>query len=232
MNRPSVGIVIPVHNGEKYLGEALRSCLEQSRKPSEVWVIDDGSSDRSAEIAAGFGGPVQCEIQARAGAAAARNRGVQRISSDYLAFLDADDYWNPGKTEIQARYLDAHPDCSMVFGTVGAFLSPDLPEDRRKSLAAPPPMIGRVPGSMLIRRQDFLRVGPFATHWEAGEFLEWYQRAKELGLGEATTEAAWVHRRIHGDNTMLRQSRAQSDYLRILKQGLDRRRRSEGNESK
>lgn len=231
MSPGSVGIVIPVHNGEKYLAEALRSCLGQSRSPAEVWVIDDGSSDRSMEIAASFGGPVRCDSQAHAGAAAARNLGIQRVTSDFLAFLDADDYWNPEKIEIQARYLEDHPDCSMVFGSVLAFHSPELSEAQRRTLATPPPMIGRVPGSMLIRREAFLRVGPFATHWGAGEFLEWYGRAQGIGLSEATTEGAWLHRRIHGANSMLRQPASQADYLRILKQGLDRKRQSGGAKS-
>ena len=108
--QPPLSIGLPVFNGEKYLAEAIRSVLAQTYSPIEIIVVDDGSTDSSQEILAGFVDRVTTVRQQNAGPAAARNRGIAEAKGEYVAFLDADDTWVPTKTVTQMRHLVNTPD--------------------------------------------------------------------------------------------------------------------------
>jgi len=101
MEQPSVSVVIPVFNGERYLQQAIASALEQTYPPHEVVVVDDGSTDASRSIVESFGGKVICKIQQNLGPSAARNLGTEVSTGEWIAYLDADDYWLPDKLEKQ-----------------------------------------------------------------------------------------------------------------------------------
>lgn len=98
---PSVSVIIPVYNGERYLAEAINSALVQTVQPREVIVVDDGSNDATNNIAAEFQEAINLVRQENQGVAAARNRGAGIAKGDFLAFLDADDVWMPEKLEAQ-----------------------------------------------------------------------------------------------------------------------------------
>ena len=87
----AVSVVIPCYNAAAFLGEAIASALAQTVPPAEIIVVDDGSADRSAEIAAGYGPSVRVVRQTNEGGSAARNRGLAEARSEYVQFLDADD---------------------------------------------------------------------------------------------------------------------------------------------
>ena len=95
----TVSIVTPCYNGEPFLAETLQSALGQSRPPLEILVVDDGSTDGSADIAAGFGPPVRVIRQANQGESAARNRAIGEAVGTHLLFLDADDLLEPTAIE-------------------------------------------------------------------------------------------------------------------------------------
>ena len=99
--RPAVSVVVPCYNGAPFLRETLESALAQTHPPLEVIVVDDGSTDDSAAIAEGFGPPVRVIRQGNQGESVARNRGVEAATGEWVAFLDADDLWEPGKTSVQ-----------------------------------------------------------------------------------------------------------------------------------
>ena len=108
---PRVTVVMPAHNMEAYVERALRSAVNQTYPNLEVLVIDDGSTDRTPAIIGRFAGAhrnVRVVTSANAGVAAARNLGLERADSHYVAFLDADDLWAPGKIEKQVAALAAH----------------------------------------------------------------------------------------------------------------------------
>lgn len=119
-----ISVVIPVFNAEKYLRQALRSALEQTLPPHEIIVVDDGSSDSSREIAASFGSAVTCLTQQHKGCSAARNLATKRSTGDWIAFLDADDYWLPDKLGRQAAVVQADPTIGLVY-TGRTEISPD-----------------------------------------------------------------------------------------------------------
>ena len=109
-----ISVIIAVYNAERYLGEAIESALDQTLPPKEVIVIDDGSTDGTAEVARSFGDRIVYERCSRAGFAAGRNRGVELSTSAYLAFLDADDRFVRDKLERQLGVLQAEPEVDAV----------------------------------------------------------------------------------------------------------------------
>ena len=98
---PTVSVVIPCYNGAAFLRETLDSVLAQTHAPLEVIVVDDGSTDDSAAIAESYGPPVRVIRQRNQGESVARNRGIDEARGDWIAFIDSDDVWKPGKLERQ-----------------------------------------------------------------------------------------------------------------------------------
>lgn len=96
---PTVAVVIPVRNGRSLIRRAVASALAQSRLPDEIVVVDDGSTDGTGAVVREFGEGVTLIETPQQGVAAARNTGVAAASSDFVAFLDADDYWEPDHLE-------------------------------------------------------------------------------------------------------------------------------------
>ena len=225
-NRPLVSVVIPVYNYERYLAEAINSVLAQTYRPIEVIVVDDGSTDGSAQVAKRFADSVRYCFQANSGTSAARNRGAYLASGTFFAFLDADDLWVVDKSTRQIAAFGDDPGLDVVFGHVQQFCSPELDEHTKKTLYCPAEaMPGHLPGTMLIRRDAFLRVGPFETDWQAGEALAWYSRVVEKGLGSLMLPEVVLKRRLHTSNRGIDERTLQrNEYLRILKASLDRRR--------
>jgi glycosyltransferase involved in cell wall biosynthesis len=220
-----VSAVIPVHNAAAYIGEALASVYAQDRHPLEVIVVDDGSNDGSLAIAQSGFPAIRAIRQANAGIGAARNRGIEAAQGEYIAFLDADDRWPAGRL---ARLLDAIEvleGAGMVFGHVRQFLCPSLDEAARRRLHCP---AGEVPGysagAMVIRREDFHRVGPFEEDLRIGEFVSWFARARDRGLAHAMIEQVVLERRIHAANHTQQQRGSFGDYPKMLRRVLDRRR--------
>ncbi len=224
-SHPLVSVIVPVHQGERYLAEAVASVLAQTYTPVELIVVDDGSTDRSADIARGFGPVVRYVYQANAGQSAARNHGVRLARGPLLAFLDDDDYWSPGKLALQVAALASDPSLEAVFGLVRQFVSPDLaPEAAARVRYHAEVMPGQVPGAMLIRREAFARVGSFDPRFRVGEFVHWYARAVDLGLRTVLLPDIVLHRRLHADNEGIKQRAESVQYVRVLKATLDRRR--------
>ena len=104
---PLVSVVVPVYNGELYLARALSSVLGQDYGPLEVIVVDDGSTDNSAQIACSFGG-VHYIQQPNQGVSASRNAGITASHGEFIGFRDQDDIWAPEKLSVQAGYLLKH----------------------------------------------------------------------------------------------------------------------------
>lgn len=118
MSTPKVSIIMPTYNNGKYIGEAIESVLEQTYPNWELIVIDDGSTDDTAEIVTGFAEPrIRYIRQANRGVCVARNVGVEAAKGDYIAFLDADDRYRPDKLSAQVAHLDTHPEIGLTYGS-------------------------------------------------------------------------------------------------------------------
>lgn len=224
-DRPLVSVLIGAYNAERYLGEAIESVLAQGYRPLELVVVDDGSTDRTSDVARSFGEVVRCVRQENAGNGAARNRAVELATGELFAFLDADDRFLPDKLERQWSALAADPTLDIVFGHVREFVSPELTESERELIRPPsPPAPWPAPNLMLVRRASFSRVGPFSESVRVGVTVDWYARAVEAGLRSLMLPDVVLERRLHLDNNGLRERDSRSQYLHVLKASLDRRR--------
>ena len=225
--RPLVSVIIPIYNAKLYLPEAIESVLAQTYQPVEVILSDDGSTDGSAKVATRYCPPAHYRSQVNGGPAAALNQGVRAAHGTYLSFLSADDIWVQAKLEWQMQSLAEHPDSDMVFGHMQHFLSSELDEPVRQTLHCPSkPMPAYASGTMLISLEAFLRVGFFDTRFRAGEFMDWYARATDLGLKSWLLPDVVSMRRVHGANHTVRTAAVPQNYAAVLKACLDRRRRA------
>jgi glycosyltransferase involved in cell wall biosynthesis len=216
---------IPVRDGEVYLAEAIESILAQSRPCDQIVVVDNGSSDRSAEIARGFAPAVELVEELRPGIGAARNAALRAARGDLVAFLDADDLWEPEKTALQLAAFDSNPELQLVFGHVRQFVSPELAGVDAEVLRAPAaPQPGLYMGAMLARRAAIEAIGPWSEDVRISDGLAFLLRAKELGLEQAMLPQTVTLRRLHGDNHSLHNRDQRAEFARHLKRSLDRRR--------
>jgi len=221
----TVTAAIPVRDGAAYLAEAIESILAQSRPCDQVVVVDNGSSDRSAEIARGFAPAVEVVHEPRPGIGAARNAALRVARGDTVAFLDADDLWAPAKIALQLAALESEPRLQLVFGHVRQFVSPDLDEAEAASLRIPTaPQPGLYMGAMLARRAAIDAVGPWPEDVRVSDGLSFLLRAKELGLGQAMLAETVTLRRVHGENHSIHNRAERTEFARHLKRSLDRRR--------
>ena len=114
MTRPLISVVIPAYRAARTIVRPIRSLLNQIRRPDEILVVDDGSPDGIAEALTPFDSAVTLLRKPNGGAASARNFGIEHSRGDLIAFLDADDAWEPSKLESQLAVLNRHPEVGVV----------------------------------------------------------------------------------------------------------------------
>jgi len=223
--KPLVSVVIPVYNTEKYLAQAIQSVLSQQGYFSlDLIIIDDGSTDKTADIAKGFGNSLTYFYQKQGGISAARNAGVMASKGEFLAFLDADDFWTENKLSLQAKVFDSDPALDIVFGHIQQFISPDIPEKAKAKLVCnSEAMPGYHASTMLVRKQSFLKAGLFDLGLKAGEFIDWYNRAKSIGLKILMLQDLLAMRRLHETNYGIVQRNVYGDYFKMLKFAMERK---------
>ncbi|NOZ95656.1 MAG: glycosyltransferase family 2 protein [Acidobacteria bacterium] len=233
MKGPLISCIIPVFNGEKYLGEAIESILAQSYRHVEIVVVDDGSTDRSREVAGSFGPPVRSLHQENAGPAAAKNTGIEGSRGDYLAFLDADDLWAPEKLEVQLGRFQARPDLHISVSFVRNFWEAELAgeEERFRDHRIARPLPGYSAGTLLAPRAVFDRIGLFDRNLKHADAVEWFARARSAGLTMEMLPQALLRRRLHPNNrSRMMQDGSREEFLDLVKKAIEDKRR--GKESK
>jgi glycosyltransferase involved in cell wall biosynthesis len=223
---PLVSALIGVYDGEPYLREAIDSIFAQTYRPLEVVVVDDGSTDGSAEVARSYGDAVVFGQQENKGNGSARNHAVRLASGDLFAFMDADDISPPYRLELQWAALEADPELDVVYGHAREFVSPELTAEQRASVRqpAPEPAPWISANLMLVRREAFERVGPFSEELRVGVTVDWCARARDAGLKSSMLPDVVLERRIHLTNNGIRERESKSQYVHVLKAALDRRR--------
>jgi glycosyltransferase involved in cell wall biosynthesis len=167
---PKVSVIIPTYNYARFIGQAIQSVLVQSYQDFEVIVVDDGSSDNTAEVVGGFGSQVRYLRQENRGANATRNAGIKAARGEFIAFLDADDLWMPEKLALQIRLSEARSEAGLIYGgmllfdsTSGAVIGyHPLSRCHEGWVMRQLYMYQFVPSpTPLIRREVFERVGAF-----------------------------------------------------------------------
>jgi glycosyltransferase involved in cell wall biosynthesis len=185
----TISVIIPAYNAARFLPRCLNSVFAQTLKPAEVIVVDDGSTDDTAAVAAALGARVIS--QANGGISAARNTGIRNASGDWLAFLDADDLWAPEKLERQAARI--RPETVLVYTGIRIFDDKGVrgekpaidPIAARKMLRYCNPI---TPSTVLLRREAVAQIGGFRKGLDACEDWGLWFRLQPLGQFEAVPE--------------------------------------------
>lgn len=215
MDLAPVSVVIPAYNSEEFIGEALASVRGQTMSVSEIIVVDDGSSDRTAELAEQSGAFVI--RQKHGGISVARNAGIRAAKHEWIAFLDADDTWEPRKIEYQLAAIHRYPDVGLVSCDLSQWLHGFPVSEIASDLAgvadnAPMVYIPQAQGAflsdrmtynsptMLIRRELLLSVGLFDEQVRYVEGVECYLRVIAR-CPIVLVELPLARQRLHERNT-------------------------------
>jgi glycosyltransferase involved in cell wall biosynthesis len=234
-----VSIVIPAYNAEAYIEDALNSALRQTYPSIEVIVVDDGSTDRTAERTAAYHPRVHLCRRANSGGypGAARNTGIERSSGEYICFLDADDVMLPDRVAIQVEFLATHPEVGVVFCDYRNFRGEEvLGRTHFEACARVKERLGSEPslvlssaeatgllarenfgsGSMMIRREVLGLVPAFSSELQVGEDFHYYYRvARSYAVG--LVNHVGFLRRLHDRNIT-------GDPIRVLRNLIASRR--------
>jgi glycosyltransferase involved in cell wall biosynthesis len=205
MSTPTVSCILAVYNGRQYLAEAIGSLCVQSRPVDEIIVVDDGSTDDTAQIAEQFGPPVRCVRQKNAGQSAARNHGVRVSCGEMLSFLDCDDLVHPDKIGRQLQRFAEAPQLTLIDAYAQNFWSTEVPEDQRQLAGWQTLTHSNEPwpefiATWLFRREVWQRVGEFDENRRFAEDSDWHDRARFSGMPMETMRAVLARRRLHPNN--------------------------------
>lgn len=183
MSAPRVSVIVPTHNGERFLAAALDSVLAQEREDMEIIVVDDASTDRTKDVLQRYASRVTVvERHENSGTAdIPRYDGIERAKGEYCALLDADDLWLPGKIRRQVEFMDAHPDVALCHSYV--MVTDDTGRDlyvRHENAIPPTGMIAKPllqhcfisTSSVMVRRDAWLAaqrredITGYGTEWD------------------------------------------------------------------
>ena len=218
-----VSVIIPVHNGARFLPEAIANIIRQNYASVEIIVVDDGSDDDIDAAVQDLPVDVRFFKQKNAGAGAARNRGIKDASGDLIAFLDVDDLWPENNLGLLADTLLQNPDCDVVHG-FAQLMAVSATTGQFEYVGNPGESFPYYIGAGLYRRAAFQKVGLFDAELKFGEDTDWFARARECGLLIEKLEQVTLFVRRHDHNMTRGKSLVELNTLRVFKKTLDRKR--------
>jgi glycosyltransferase involved in cell wall biosynthesis len=227
MNKVPISVIIPTYNRADLLKGCLTSILQQSVKPAEIVVIDDGSNDHTEEVVKSYDG-VSYHVKEHSGIAKTLNYGLSKVTQPMLTFLDSDDLWEPDFIKVQYENLIRSKNIDGVFCHHRRFYDYPVhrlltPAERNEEMRIYP---AKLKAGMLIATIPFMSVGLFNETIKQGDFIDWYMRAIERGIKFKMVKDCLMKRRIHENNITSDRSTNSSNLLKVIASGLQRRRRS------
>lgn len=222
MNAP-ITVLMPVFNGERYIKRALESLAVQTYKDFEIIAVDDGSTDRSADILHSFASHdrrLTVIRQANGGIVSALNRGLEAVSSPLIARMDADDWCDPERLEKQVAYLMDHPEivacgCDVYFtDPEGRPLVRHHPRTEHEEILRQ--LLDGNGGAiihptLMVRREAMERIGGYRERYQWIEDLDLYLRLAEVGrLGNLNEPLLYYRQHLKSVN----RTRGDRDALR------------------
>lgn len=228
MNRPLVSIIIPCFNGERFLREALASVGRQRYPHVETLIVDDGSTDGSAAIAAAIGERVRYVYQQNRGLPAARNTGLRHVRGELITFLDVDDVYRDDKIDLQAALLERNPGLGIVVGRMQKTRFAGFEDGRQVFAPYEEPAPALSMGCAMIRRAVFDRVGAFDETRTYCDDWDWFMRVREAGLEIRMHDEVVSEYRRHDSNMTNKAEIGNRHTLQMLKNSLERRRSLHG----
>ena len=227
MSLPLLTVIMPVYNGEKFIRDALESVFAQTYSNIEVIVVDDGSTDGTADIVRSYGDRIRYIHQENAGPTIARNTGIAAANGELLAFIDSDDLWVPERLAIQYAALIAEPKVDVTICMVLNFFEPGFEPATEFERNHPKnaPVSGHISVGMVLWKEVMDRIGVFDSKRHHDASADWFLRARAAGVKERVVDQVLVRRRIHADNLSKKQAvRSQNQFLALIKESLDKRR--------
>lgn len=235
--QPLVSVIMPAYNAERYIAESIQSVLDQSYGNWELVVVDDGSTDKTAETVQRFAAGdsrVKCISQRNSGQGKARNTGIENSSGSLIAFLDSDDLWLPEKLERQVQFLiDTKVDVVysdiIIFYDVDTDLGPtEFPTVTGKSEGRKMfdllLLENRIPvASVVLRREIFNVAGPFEesrTYQACEDYDLWLKLAAQGALFYGMP-AKLVKYRRHSMAMTVKESKVLKPMLRVIRRHID-----------
>ncbi|MBU1701872.1 MAG: glycosyltransferase [Candidatus Eisenbacteria bacterium] len=220
---PLISVVIPVYNGAAFIKEAVENVLAQAYPSLEIIIVDDGSTDGTAEIIRGLPCDIRYFRQDNNGAASARNRGIRDTAGDLITFLDVDDLWPENNLRMLVDEMSRRPELDLIHGY--AQLVEYSPRSKTYEYRGNPrESFPYYIGAGLYRKRVFDKVGLFDKTLKFGEDTDWYNRANEQKIPMMRIEAVTLLVRRHGGNMTHGKSLVELNMLRVFKKALDRKR--------
>jgi glycosyltransferase involved in cell wall biosynthesis len=217
-----VSVIMVVKNGERFIGKAIESILAQILPVAELIVVDGRSSDRTVEVANYFESVHVLQQQGK-GLADARNTGIQAARHDWIAFLDHDDEWTPGKLQLQFAALRSSPGSLYTLGLLEFFVDGNEPlPQKHLPVKLNTPREGPTPGTLLSSRKVFETIGLFDERYSIGCDLEWIKRARDRKIPAAECREVVLRKRLHGGNLSLQAADNRREIFGILRDSLHR----------
>lgn len=226
--KPLVSIILPVKDGAEHIVEALNSVAQAAKEYwYEIIVINDGSTDETERIVQESGIPVLYFTQSNQGAAAARNYGLQHAQGEYIAYIDADDVWTIDHLTTLMEIFYKRPAVQIALGYSQRFISTDADITSKTPLAShtkygSPALLPSL-GCALILKDVFASVGVLEPKYHWHEDVDWYLRARELGIHIAVTKKVVKYYRLHAQNTTRDLTPTDHKILHVLAASLGRR---------
>ena len=212
-----ISIIIPCKNGENYLQEALIGIQKQNMNV-EIIVVDDGSTDKTAEIAQSYGCQVIRQPVSR-GQVVAKNEGIKAAQGQYIMFHDHDDVMRENTLSTLYQALASDSELSVVMGKVKDFISPDA-QDKHTHLHAEP-YWGLFTGAVLLKKDVFQKVGLFSEFLNSGEIIELTNKMKDANLKIQKLDFVATDRRVHDTNYgKTNRTKEFKDYASVLRARL------------
>jgi len=226
--KETVSCIIPVYNGERFIDAAIQSVLGQTVTVSEIIVVDDGSNDGTKGKVAEFGGAVSYVRQENQGSVAARNHGLRLASGHYVAFLDADDLWQPEKIALQVERFRQEPRlgacCTYMQNFWMEEVAGEISGCEGDRLTAPQPGVA---STLMAKARVFDEVGSLDATLHHRDIQDWMIRVRSAGWQIDTLQQVLVRRRVHGGNVSRnRIDTGDQELLRLARETIARKRRS------
>lgn len=223
-NEGSVSVIIAAHNGQRYIGEALQSVIQQSHAPLEIIVVDDSSRDGTKHIVEQY--PTARYVRVDySNTPRTRQHGALLARGHWLAFLDQDDIWMPDKLSHQLRYLHENPALDAVIGMQYIFLQPGYEKPHwLKHNFLERPLPGYLPSALVVNREKLIASGGFEPTLHLSSDVAFFLSAAALGIKVGSITEVVVKRRIHDQNDSHDVNGIQAGILKAIKQSLVLRR--------
>lgn len=212
-----VSIVIPVYNYGQYLGEAIESALSQTYEHVEVLVVDDGSTDHSGEVAAGYGERIRYLYKPNGGLSSARNHGIRHASGDYVVFLDADNRLDEHYVERTATHLAAQPSSVGYVYTQMTEFEAGTRVSQFPGFTVEYLRVHNVADACCLFRASVLAARTYDSRFTAWEDWDFYLGLAEEGIVGALLNEPLFYYRLHDDGMSMLDRMSRTEMVRNLR---------------